>query len=130
VAQILRILETHALDQRRMTVVYRLDPAELDRLLPLEVTPTPRRTVRVGLVVARNIDPAVGGEIDQLVAQLASPDWDKREAASKQLAELGAAARPKLNAALQQKDLEVVWRAERILQAMETPPAPGRQPGR
>jgi len=130
VPQILRILETQALDNRRMTVVYRLDAAELDRLLPLEVTPTPRRTVRVGLVVARNIDPAVGGEIDELVAQLASPDWDKREAASKQLAELGAAARPKLNAALQQKDLEVVWRAERILQAMETPPAPGRQPGR
>src|SRR4029079_4506017 len=67
VAQIMRILETQALDKRRMTVVYRLDPAELDRLLPLEVTPTPRRTVRVGLVVARNIDPAVGGEIDELV---------------------------------------------------------------
>jgi hypothetical protein len=130
VQQILRVLEKHALDKRRMTVVYRLDPAELDRLLPLEVTPAPRRTVRVGLVVARNIDPAVGDEIDQLVAQLASAEWEQREAASKQLADLGPAARPKLQAALQQKDIEVVWRAERLLQALETPPTPGARNGR
>ena len=52
----------------RLTAVYRLDPTELDRLLPLEVTPTPRKTVRVGLMIARNIDPAVGDEIDQLIA--------------------------------------------------------------
>jgi len=127
VPQILRILEKHALDKRRMTVVYRLDPAELDRLLPLEVTPTPRKTVRVGIVVARNIDPAVGDEIDQLIAQLANPSWEEREAASKQLADLGPAARPKLQAALKQKDVEVVWRAERLLQALETPTSPQRR---
>jgi hypothetical protein len=127
VAVILRILERHALDKRRLTAVYRLDPAELDRMLPLEVTPTPRKTVRVGLMVARNIDPAVGDEIDQLVAQLADPDWEKRETAHKQLAELGPAARPKLQAVLQSKDLEVVWRAERLLQSSEVPPGPPRR---
>jgi hypothetical protein len=127
VAVILRILERHALDKRRVTAVYRLDPAELDRMLPLEVTPAPRKTVRVGLMVARNIDPAVGDEIDQLVAQLADPDWEKRETAHKQLAELGPAARPKLQAVLQSKDLEVVWRAERLLQSSEVPPGPPRR---
>jgi hypothetical protein len=80
--------------------------------------------VRVGLVIARNLDPAVGDEVDQLIKQLASSDWEQRELASKQLAELGPAARPKLQAALQQKDLEVVWRAERLLQATETKPNP------
>jgi hypothetical protein len=127
VQQVLRILERHALDARRMTVAYRLDPAELDRLLPLEVTPAPRKTVRVGIVIARNVDPAVGDEIDQLIAQLGDADWDKREAATKQLAELSQAARPKLQAALQQKDMEVVWRAERLLQAMEAQPASARR---
>jgi hypothetical protein len=126
---ILRVLEKHALDPRRMTVVYQLEPAELDRLLPLEVTPTPTHTVRVGLVVARNIDPAVGDEINLLVSQLGSPDWEKRELASKQLAEFGSAARPRLQAALKEKDLEVVWRAERLLQTMETPPPTGGRPG-
>jgi hypothetical protein len=115
------------LDKKRLTAVYRLDPAELDRMLPLEVTPTPRKTVRVGLVIARNIDPSVGDEIDQLIAQLAHPDWEQREVAHKQLADLGAAARPKLQAALQQKDMEVVWRAERLLQAFETTTPPRRR---
>jgi hypothetical protein len=127
VAVILRILERHALDKRRLTAVYRLDPGELDRLLPLEVTPTPRKTVRVGLMIARNIDPAVGDEIDRLIAQLADPDWERREAAHKELAELGPAARPKLQAALQSKDLEVAWRAERLLQTSETPGGPARR---
>lgn len=127
VAQVLRILERHALDRKRMTVVYRLDPAELERLLPLEVTPVPRKTVRVGIVVARNIDPAVGDEIDQLIAELADPDWNKREAAHKQLADLGPAARSKLQAVLQNKDLEVVWRAERLLEAADTQPGAARR---
>jgi len=78
-------------------------------------------------VIARNIDPAVGDEIDQLIAQLANPSWEQREAASKQLADLGPAARPKLQAALQHKDVEVVWRAERLLQSLETPTSPQRR---
>lgn len=60
--------------------------------------------------------------------QLGHDDWDTREAASKQLAELGPAARPKLQAALQSKDMEVVWRAERLLQAADAaPPGPRRR---
>ena len=127
VAQVLRILERHALDEKRMTIVYRLDPAELDRLLPLEVTPLPRKTVRVGIVIARNIDPAVGDEIEQLIAQLGHDDWETREAAYKQLAELGPAARPKLQSALQNKDLEVAWRAERLIQAADARPGAARR---
>ena len=127
VRTILRVLERHALDKRRLTAVYRLDPAEMDRLLPLEVTPTPRKTVRVGLVVARSIDPSVANEVDQLIAQLGHAEWEQREAASKQLAELGAAAKPKLEAALKQKDMEVVWRAEKLLHAFETGPQQPRR---
>ena len=98
-------------------------PPELDRLLPLDVTPTPRKTVRVALVVVRGIDPAITDEIDGLITQLGDADWNVREAAYKQLAEFGAAAQPKLTEATRQKDLEVVYRAERLLQRLANPAA-------
>jgi hypothetical protein len=115
---IVRILQFHALDPKRLTAVYRLDAAELDRLLPLEVLPEPAKTVRVGLVIVRNADPAVPAEIDDLIVQLGDRDWRKREAASKALAELGPAAKSKLESASKNSDPEVVIRAERLLAGM------------
>jgi hypothetical protein len=121
---ILSILRKFALDPHRVTVVYRLDPAELDRLLPMEVTPQPKKIVRVGLVIALNVDPALGDEVDRLITLLGDDDWSKREAAHKQLVKLGLAAKPKLEGALKNKDLEVVYRAEKLIQALTAPPAP------
>ena len=86
---IVSILEKHALESNRLTAVYRLDADQLDQLMPLDVVPTPRKVVRVGLVIVRNIDPAIATEIDTLVAQLGDPKWDTREAAYKRLIELG-----------------------------------------
>ena len=125
-AVIASVLEKHALDPRRLTVVYRLDPADMDRLLPLEVTPSPRKLVRVGLVVVRNLDPGIANDVDRLIAELGDEDWSKRESAHKQLTEIGPAAKGKLEAALKHKDLEIVWRAERLLQVLS--PAPPQQP--
>jgi hypothetical protein len=113
---ILSILAKHGLDPKRMTIIYRLDASEMERLLPLEVVPQPRKVTRVGLVIVRNIDPAIGQEIEQLIAQLGDTDWSKREAAHKQLSELGLPAKVKLEeASKNNKDLEVVWRSERLL---------------
>jgi hypothetical protein len=119
------VLEKHALESKRLTVVYRLDPAEMERLLPLELTPSPRKLVRVGLVVVRNLDPGIGEDVDRLIAQLGDEEWARREAASKQLAEIGPAAKGKLEAATKHKDLEIAWRAEKLLQVLS--PAPGPQ---
>jgi len=120
---ILAILQKHALDPKRLTIVYRLDPAELDRLIPLEVVPQPTDVVRVGLVIVKNIDPAIADEVDQLITQLGDNDWAKREEAQKQLASLGAAAKPKLEAAARTtKDLEIVYRCERLLDALKKGP--------
>jgi hypothetical protein len=118
------VLEKHALESKRLTVVYRLDPAEMERLLPLELTPSPRKLVRVGLVVIRNLDPGIGEDVDRLIAQLGDEEWAKREAASKQLAEIGPAAKGKLEAATKHKDLEIAWRAERLIQVLSPAPAP------
>ncbi len=109
------------MDSKRLSVVYRLDEADMNILLPLEVTPLPRKTVRVGLVIVRNLDPGIGEEIDRLIVQLRDPDWAKREDAHKQLVELGTAARPRIEQLARDKDVDVAWHAERLLQSLNKP---------
>lgn len=118
---VMSILQANAFDERWLTVVYRLDPAELERLLPLEVTPTPRKVTRVGIVILRNADPAIAGEIDKLIAQCGDADYQKRQEATRLLTELGTAARPKLEKAMKDKDPEIAFRVGRILSQIGGP---------
>ena len=121
---IVKILEKHAMIPNRLSAIYRLDADQLDQLLPLDIVPTPRKVVRVGLVIVRNIDPAIATEIETLVTQLGDPKWDARESAQKQLTELGIAARPKLEALLKNaKDPEITYRIERLLDSLNRNPA-------
>jgi hypothetical protein len=120
---ILRILATQAFDSRRLTAVCLVDETTCDRLFPLEVVPEPKRIIRVGIVIIRHADPAAGTEIDDLIAELGDPVWAKRDAAYKALEKLGAAAQPKLREAVSKnKDVEIVWRAERLLQSPQSSP--------
>ncbi|HTL27782.1 MAG TPA: hypothetical protein VL282_01115 [Tepidisphaeraceae bacterium] len=119
---ITQILAKHALDPKRLTLVYRMDPSEMDRIMPLEIVPQPKKITRVGLMIVRNIDPAIMQEIDQLITQLGDEEWSKRESAEKRLKELGLAAKPKLEQAVKNKDLEIVYRAERLMQVFAKPP--------
>jgi hypothetical protein len=118
---VLATLRTQALDDEQLTVIYRMDPAELDKLLPLEVVPLPAKTTRVGIAIVINIDPAAGERIAKLIAQMGDPDWSKREAAYAKLAEIGAGAKPKLTEATKNTDIEIVYRAERLLDAINNP---------
>ena len=121
---IVKILEKHAMIPNRLSAIYRLDADQLDQLLPLDIVPSPRKVVRVGLVIVRNIDPAIATEIETLVTQLGDPKWDARESAQKQLTELGIAARPKLEALLKNaKDPEITYRIERLLDSLNRNPA-------
>lgn len=114
----LETLKACALDPHQLTVIYRLDPAEMDRLMPLSVTPEPRRTIRVGLVVLHHFDPEIENEIDTLIAQLGDASWKRREAAQTQLIQLGKLIKPKIEAALKHADVEIASRAEQILEAL------------
>ena len=116
---ILKILERHALTANRLSAIYRLDAGQLDQLLPLDIVPSPRKITRVGLVIVRNIDPAIATEIESLATQLGDVKWDAREAAQKQLTELGLAARPKLEGLLKNaRDPEIIYRIERLLDTL------------
>jgi hypothetical protein len=109
------ILTADAFDGPRLTAVYRMDDAELERLMPMEVVPQPRKIIRVALVIIKNVDPAMGNDIDDLITQLGDPVWAKREAAYKALELVGRAAESKLTQAESNPDAEIAWRAERLL---------------
>ena len=112
---IVSVISNTLRDSHKLAAVYLMDDAEFNRLLPLEVVPEPRTVTRVGVVIVRNADPNAGTDVDDLIAQLADPAWLKREEAFRALARIGAAAEPKLRAAAKSKDVEVVWRAEKLL---------------
>jgi hypothetical protein len=116
------VIAQYAVNTHSLTAVYRLDDAEFDRLLPLEVVPEPKKIVRVGLVIVRNLDPLASNEIDDLIAQMGDPSWPKRQAAYDALKALGSAATTRLQAATKNKDVEIAWRAERLLAAKSGQP--------
>ena len=107
-----------------VVVACRLDASGIDEKLPLSIFPAPARTVRVALVVMRNADPQLGGEVDRLVSELGDARFATRETAQARLMELGALAFANLNRALNNTDPEVVIRAERILLSQNQTPNP------
>jgi hypothetical protein len=116
------IITAQAFDARRLTAVYLMDDAEYDRILPLEVVPEPNKTVRLGIVIIKNADPALGTEIDDLIVQLGDPAWSKREEAYKAIEKLGPSVIPKLEQAAKNKDLEIAWRAQKLASELRAAP--------
>ncbi len=121
----LKILGQQVLDSKRLTAVYRIDSAELDRLLPLEVVPQPKKVSRIALVVVTGIDPAIGDELDDWIKKLGDPSWKTREAATTEIKKLGSRAKAKLEAAAKNSDTEIAYRAEQLLATLGTD---GEQP--
>ena len=75
-----------------LTLLYRLPQEEYDRLLPLTVKPRPEKVVRVGLVQQVPVDQEMAERVARLVKQLDDDAFDKREAAQRELENLGRAA--------------------------------------
>ena len=65
------------------------------------------------------IDNQLDESIDAFVLELASDDWQLREAATKNLIKIGQPAYKKLITALKSPDPEVRWRAERALDSID-----------
>ncbi len=62
--------------------------------------------------------PAGAGSVEKLIAQLGSPDFKKREAASAELAKLDEKALPALRKAAKHSDAEVASRAKQAIEAI------------
>ncbi|HVX13022.1 MAG TPA: hypothetical protein VHC22_17695 [Pirellulales bacterium] len=108
---------TTLLESKEMIVLFRLPAEAIEERLPLVAYPAPRKTVRTALVAVRHLDPKIKDEVQQLIAQLGATEYGRREEAEKRLTELGRLAIPALKGALKSSDLEIVFRAERILLA-------------
>lgn len=100
-----------------LVVLYRLPPEIMEEKVPLIFYPSALRTVRVPLVLVRNLDPRISDEVRDLVLKLGAEAYPEREAAEKRLRELGRLAVPALKEALASTDVEIAYRAERILLA-------------
>lgn len=114
-------LGAHLFRPDRLIVLAHLDRATIDELVPLDVFPPVNRTVRVATVILSGIDPSLSDQAEQLVTQLGDPSARVRETAERDLQNLGPVAIPALNSALDHQDLEIVYRAERILRQLDQP---------
>jgi hypothetical protein len=102
-------------EPKGLIVVAHLAREAIDEIVLLDVFPTPKKFVRMAAVVAHGVDPRLQDRARLLVKQLGDLGPKSREEAETQLFELGPVAIPVLEDALRDKDIEVVFRAERIL---------------
>lgn len=93
----------------------------IDEAVLLDVFPAPKKLVRTALVVAHGIDPRLQDKARGLVERLGDNLPKTREMAETQLFQLGPVAVPVLEDALRSKDLEIVFRAERLLLRLNRP---------
>ena len=95
-----------------------------EALLPVRsggaVLRVPSREVTDAFVPSPVVPEGLRDKIAALVRDLGDPGWEKREAASRELGELGAMARAQLEETLKQTtDAEVKRRAQALLDAMQ-----------
>jgi hypothetical protein len=117
-----------ALRTESATIVFRLDPDQIEELFPLEVTPTPAKQIRVAIVVLLDSDPDVTKRVDELVKKLGDPSYAEREKAMEALKKLGPAAKQKVTEAINDKDAEIAFRAEQLAEQLNDPAGAQPQP--
>jgi hypothetical protein len=87
----------------------------IDETILLDVFPPPKKLVRTALVVIHGVDPRLQDRARALVQQLGDKSYKARESAETRLAEMGPVAVPALEDGLISKDVEIIFRAERLL---------------
>ena len=93
----------------------------IDEAVLLDVFPPPKKLVRTALLVVHGVDPRLQDRARTLVQQLGDQSYKMRETAETRLAEMGPVAVPALEDALINKDVEIVFRAERLLLRLNRP---------
>jgi hypothetical protein len=102
-------------EPKGLIVVAHLSREAIDEVVLLDVFPPPKKFVRMAAVIAHGVDPRLQDRARLLVKQLGDLGHKVREEAETQLFELGPVAIPVLEDALRDKDVEIVFRSERIL---------------
>ncbi|MDG3008264.1 hypothetical protein [Paludisphaera mucosa] len=115
IALVLDRLSKDLFEPGELLILAHLSREAIDEAVPLDVFPTPKKFTRVALVVVHGVDPRLQDRAKAFVQQLGDPSWKSREAAEARLLALGPAAVPALEEALRDKDVEVVYRVERLL---------------
>ncbi|HWE39330.1 MAG TPA: hypothetical protein VG406_22460 [Isosphaeraceae bacterium] len=102
-------------EQGELVVLVHLSRDAIDEAVLLDVFPPPKKVVRTALILVHGIDPRLQDRARALVKQLGDNSPKTRDAAESKLFELGPVAVPALEDALVEKDVEIVFRAERLL---------------
>ena len=102
-------------EPKGLIVLAHLNREAIDEVVLLDVFPAPKKLSRMAVVVSHGVDPRLQDQARVLIKQLGDPVSKAREAAEAQLFEMGPVAVPVLEDALREKDIEVVFRAERLL---------------
>ena len=98
-----------------LVVLAHFSRAAIDETVLLDVFPPSKKMVRTALLVIHGVDPRLQDRARVLVQQLGDKSYKTRETAETRLAEMGPVAVPVLEDALINKDVEIVFRAERLL---------------
>src|SRR5207302_4484551 len=97
-------------------LLYLVPQAQTDALLPLNIAPKPQQTVRVMVGRLETMTPEKEGSIGRLILGLGSDDFQSREAAMRQIKQMGRFAEPALQRVSQTSDdPEIKTRAQVLL---------------
>jgi hypothetical protein len=122
VAQVLMAQYGKALfEPTELIILVHLSRAAIDDAVGLDIFPTPKKLVRTALLVVHGVDPRLQDRARALVQQLGDLSPKVRETAESTLATMGPVALPALEDALINKDVEIVFRAERLLLKLNRP---------
>jgi hypothetical protein len=102
-------------EPKELIVLAHLSRPAIDEAVVLDVFPPPKKFARTATVVVHGVDPRLQDRARSLVQQLGDKAPQARESAETRLFEMGPAAVPVLEDALSNKDVEIVYRAERLL---------------
>jgi hypothetical protein len=102
-------------EPKELVVLVHLARPAIDEGVLLDVFPPPKKMVRTALVVVHGVDPRLQDRARTLVQKLGDQSPNERESAESRLSEMGPVAVPVLEDALKNKDVEIVFRAERLL---------------
>jgi hypothetical protein len=102
-------------EPKELIVLVHLSRPATDEAVLLDVFPPPKKLVRAATLVVHGVDPRLQDRARNLVQQLGDRSAQARESAETRLFEMGPVAVPVLEDALSNKDIEIVYRAERLL---------------